>query len=75
MQQWEYCRVRTATEQPSAIFYQETGRVLLDLKHDESKGDTRNFDAGVRFIAELGIDGWELVSVDEGSWYFKRPKP
>ena len=24
-------------------------------------------------ISKLGIDGWELVSVDQGVMYFKRP--
>ncbi|MBL8161486.1 MAG: hypothetical protein JNJ61_05820 [Anaerolineae bacterium] len=39
-----------------------------------------SYEEGVRqlwpsIIAGMGRDGWELVTVEAGAWYFKRPLP
>ncbi|GAA4591917.1 hypothetical protein GCM10023194_52420 [Planotetraspora phitsanulokensis] len=49
------------------------------MKRDRSKGDEDDHDARCRFIAELGMGGWEMVSAaypgnrDPVVLWFKRP--
>jgi hypothetical protein len=74
MQQWEYCAVSTAGDPPFLIFYEPTGPRELQVKRDLTKGDASHYDAAARIIAELGLQGWELFNLTEGTWVFKRPK-
>ena len=75
MQQWEYCLVSTAGDPPFVIFYEPTGPRELQVRRDLTKGDSSHYDAAARIIAELGLQGWELFNLTEGTWVFKRPKP
>ncbi|GII28589.1 hypothetical protein Pmi06nite_20310 [Planotetraspora mira] len=51
----------------------------MEIKRDKSKGDKNDAEARDRFIAELGMSGWELVSaayphhLDPVVLWFKRP--
>jgi hypothetical protein len=69
---WEYCVV---SEVPTGMvvfvnFYYADGAKRVEHR-------TRNYTELTaikpRVIAELGLAGWELVSVDMGAFYFKRP--
>ncbi len=74
MTRWEYCEVER--EQCLVRFYRPTGQRVVKLKIDRDKGDRNHWDATGRAIAELGMDGWELVGLPDLSgrdWVFKRP--
>ena len=49
------------------------------IKEDKSKGDKNDSVARLRFLGKLGLEGWELVSIQGVGWtrvwYFKRPLP
>lgn len=72
--QWEYCVVADALSGPLLI--------TVTIYHTDGAQVTRHraksYDEGVRqlwpsIIAALGREGWELVAVENGAWYFKRP--
>jgi hypothetical protein len=71
-QQWEYCHVDVG-DRSYACFYKPTELRRVAITQDKSKGDQDTRDAVSRFIAGLGLDGWELVSVGMDRRYFKRP--
>jgi hypothetical protein len=78
MQQWEYCRL-TGYNDPVLSFYRLDGVMSMPIKRDKARGDKSEDDARVRYIAELGHDGWELVGVAfqdpfNHQMWFKRPK-
>lgn len=75
MQKWEYC-----TLQLGGLRIGQEKKVILqsDGKHKEEPISlSRN--AGERIpqlnilIAQLGEDGWEFCTAENGYWYFKRP--
>ena len=69
MQRWEYCEVYWTSDGSVALFHRRNPR-------DRRKHEAPDPEA---LVAELGEDGWELVSVgatpddDEERWIFKRP--
>ena len=60
---WEYCEV-TAT---SARFYTLAGEDEIEFHPDRARGDKGHSEPRARFIAQLGLDGWELVSATIGN--------
>jgi hypothetical protein len=80
MNKWEYCSLDWYNGRGYVLtFFKSNGAVSTDLKKDKLKGDKNDWESGHRTIAELGLDGWELVSHDQevgrSSLYFKRPLP
>jgi hypothetical protein len=71
MHQWEYCVVNVA-------LYREGGggppRELLSitLPGEQLKGVTNALGL-VGLLNQLGCERWELVDVEAGSFYLKRP--
>jgi len=65
MAQWEYCELRSFFGHYTIACYTSTGRDIVSDAPDASSIHHN--------IARLGIAGWELVCVDEGIYYFKRP--
>lgn len=63
MERWEFCEVNTYYH----IMYHFTpnGRKITLIKRDRDKGDQSDDDATARTIAQLGLEGWELIN---GSW-------
>ena len=79
MQRWEYCIIDGgwgySLKLPSL-----SGWENIKIKRDKSQGDQNDFDAFARTIAQLGLDGWELVTqekcTEQQTWlWFKRPMP
>jgi hypothetical protein len=82
---WEYCAIVSVTvnsegflvvdqkpQQASPTYQPNLQHFLEDATSmKNNKGD--NPYALGKEIAELGSMGWELVSVDQGIMYFKRP--
>ncbi len=74
MQRWEYCLLAQVPSGPLVItitYYTPEGAKVVQRR-------TKSYDEGMNIlwpqvIAELGRDGWELVTVDMGAWHFKRP--
>ncbi len=77
MQTWEYCRITSTLNEYHLVFFNSTGTKVVRIVQDKTKGDRSDVDAYHRRVAELGIEGWELVGVsNEGAiqyLYFKRP--
>jgi hypothetical protein len=65
-QQWEHCEVQTVDFTWVAHFYALGGCI----HHADTE---KTFSSASEFIARLGAAGWELVNVDTGHLYFKRP--
>jgi hypothetical protein len=73
MTAWEYCVAAQVPSGPlmiNVVFYTPDGARTETHR-------TKDYDEGVNklwpsVIAKLGRDGWELVSVEAGAWYFKR---
>ena len=63
MERWECCEVDTYYH----VLHRFTpnGWQGVALKRDKSKGDRSDDDATARAIAQLGLEGWELVN---GAW-------
>jgi hypothetical protein len=76
VQQWEYCVVAPVPSGPLVItitYYQPDGAQVVQHR-------TKSYDEGMnvlwpKIIAELGLDGWELVTLEAGAWHFKRLLP
>ena len=74
MQQWEYCVVAQVASGPlviTIIYYQPDGAKTVQHR-------SKSYEDGLntlwpQLIANLGREGWELVTVDAGAWHFKRP--
>lgn len=66
MQRWEYCVISWDSGNDWFIsHYQPTGEVVTNFPRAELS----------KKIAELGIQGWELVNIIGNSHYFKRLLP
>jgi hypothetical protein len=72
MQRWEYCSIGG-----SEIFYYRTRQKVEFRGRYPSKYETRDdFESKNVYwaVTQLGIEGWELVTVtDNHVYYFKRP--
>jgi hypothetical protein len=67
VQQWEYCRVSLSNRSASTWLrltpgFKETGV----LRRDKKIGDETDSDAAWRFIAQLGLEGWEMTFASDG---------
>jgi hypothetical protein len=69
MQKWEYLTLRFSNN----TWYQNTNGNETTV----AKNKFREWSDLYNYINELGIQGWELVSVisDDYRYTFKRPKP
>jgi hypothetical protein len=75
VQEWEYCQVNLHTEGAYVKYFEAAGVRSVNVRKDKAKGDASDKQAGERLIAELGVEGWELVAIDAANhWIFKRPK-
>lgn len=66
MNKWEYCLVAiwwSPTDKAYASFLAPSQIRFLDFKKDKAKGDEGNAHAALRYLAELGLDGWEVVGM------------
>ncbi len=72
MQKWEYCSIYADQNDAFLTIYDPVRVTTTGLRRDESGGARASSDAKCRKIAELGQEGWELVSVDGANCYFKR---
>ena len=74
MPRWEFCKVVV----PGSFieYYDTSGARQVACEPSEECEDG---DCSASLIAELGQDGWELVTVlalrGTVAWYFKRPMP
>ncbi len=76
MQKWQYALL---TESPAGpVVMTRTIYHVYGAEHTEFVA--ANYEEGVqylrpRLIAEMGLDGWEMVAVSIGGWHFKRLLP
>ncbi len=71
---WEYCVVADVLSGPLQItvtLYQPDGAQVTKHRADSYEEGVRQLWPSI--IAGMGRDGWELVTVEAGAWYFKRP--
>ena len=77
MQKWEYCGASIYHQ--TLTFFTPNGPKEEKIKREKAKGDRSDWDAIHRRIAEIGLEGWELVGMFGGAphytYYFKRPLP
>lgn len=78
VQRWEYCVVVSGPGNAAAVFHAPEGRNTVPIESDATEGAADTSEAWSRFIAQLGRDGWELVSTESPSahalaLFFKRP--
>jgi hypothetical protein len=81
MSKWEYCLLTgisaynygsgLRTDHPRLFIYTTNGEELVD---DFNHKPLREKDYVAKAIFQLGEDGWELLSVQGGGLWFKRPK-
>lgn len=82
--QWEYCAIVSVLPTPDGWL---VGKTYKHPSNQNIISSLLKFSFGSRTIfrsedpyslsekiSELGTNGWELVSVDQGVMYFKRPK-
>lgn len=89
MQRWEYASLDISVANPGKFLQSTAARLVLyrspkgtviHLRADKSKGDKNVAEAAFRILAEMGLDGWEMVATSYepqsgGILYFKRPVP
>jgi hypothetical protein len=74
VQQWEYALLAESPGGPTVMtltIYRLKGAqktVYQAVSYDEGSQALRP-----RLLAQMGLDGWELVAVTTGAWHFKRP--
>lgn len=76
-QAWEYCIVSTPPPGPVEVYvsYYTTEGLRRQVIKATSYMDGVNR-VWPQIIAQLGLDGWELVHIDQaGAYTFKRPIP
>lgn len=74
MLRWEYCVVSHVPSGPVIVtvaYYTLEGARVVQHRAKSYDDSTATLWPGV--IASLGREGWELVAVDAGALYFKRP--
>lgn len=73
MTQWEYCILAQAPSGPLLItltyYTPQGGKSTQHRAESYEDGLNRLWP---QLVAQLGRDGWELVAIDTGAWYFKR---
>jgi len=78
---WEYCRLTgckdVGYDSPHLIFYTQKGQTDETLSGPSSFSGLGDIDKIAMRIAQLGLDGWEMVgavntSASEHCVYFKR---
>jgi hypothetical protein len=67
---WEY-RVAIAPRPPAIQFGGATNAPSFDAVLQERAQKRRETEQS--FLDDLGKDGWVLISVNDGTFYFKRP--
>lgn len=72
MQIWEYKRVQVTRNDDQEVI-EMIDNEPLDLKRSSWSGKFSGGKEFWPFILELGEQGWELVTVHYGTFYFKRP--
>lgn len=81
MQKWEYCRVSFGDVVQHVVTLKPDHLEYRDLAREQSKDDPGGLSAMYRCIAQLGVDGWEMVgaAIDLGgeaeAVWMKRPLP
>lgn len=85
MQRWEYCHVfvEFGAKEFGFVRYGTAGDDRTRIRKDAAFGDEDTADTAQRLIAQLGLDGWEMVGGSDafygvGSarlYVFKRPLP
>ena len=76
MQRWEYCSLWRRAGPPERWYltvYGAAGATEQELRADGDSGERSLRGAWGRTIAQLGVEGWELVAADAAGFYFKRP--
>jgi hypothetical protein len=69
---WEYCAVSvTIYDEGSGGGPQELLQIRLPGAHQTSVSHPFG---SIGLLNQLGADGWELVDVEAGNFYLKRPK-
>ena len=71
MQQYEFCTVHMSACYLEWFTPNEIKRVAYHK--DRARGDREDQDAIKRVIAQLGMEGWQLVNVSSDIYYFQRP--
>jgi len=74
MQQWEYALLAESPGGPTVM----TLTVYRLEGAEKTVHRAASYDEGSRvllprLLAQMGLDGWELVAVSTGAWHFKRP--
>lgn len=79
MAKWEYSILYDDQEDSFFTLCTVDGGNTVPVEADGTKGDRNHRDAGMRLMARLGLDGWEMVAItqsDEPPYsrrrYFKR---
>jgi len=80
MQRWEYAELgyNVTSGHHYLIIFRPDNSEVLEIKRDKTQGDITDADARRRMIANLGLEGWELVNAipsdpSHETLYFKRP--
>jgi hypothetical protein len=60
MDRWEFCYVDMLRHEVTR--FSSRGLEVKKIKRDKSLEEDTKDDAVGRFVAELGMDGWEIVS-------------
>lgn len=74
MQKWEYCEVDAVEDDNVHVkFYRSTGSIVQGPYKFRNYRDAR--EKAKQIVAQLGLEGWELVNVrDNGiEFWLKRP--
>ena len=82
--QWEYCAIVSVTPTDDGWLvgkpydHPSRSKSISSIHHFIPTNQRVNFRPNdpkslSKEISKLGTDGWELVSVDQGVMYFKRP--
>lgn len=62
MIQWEYCRIGVHSYSTSLTFYSSDGKhKVVQLYNESNKKATKGCKDSGQVMAELGLEGWEMV--------------
>ena len=77
MQQWDYASLTDiGSHNWGLVFYKVSGTLTYRITQDKTRGDKSPDDPLLRTVAQLGLDGWELVGTEGENakmMFFKRP--
>jgi hypothetical protein len=76
MTKWEYCRVALIEHVGGvAEYWGVDGSTKVEIKPEKPAGEKAWWDAPCRHMAQMGMEGWELVACSGGDhvFFFKRP--